>query len=230
MRKTFKSILALASTGIALVVLAFTTAVPANAITSSERHDIIADKIADQQSELIQSLEVLKSKPQEEWVPAEIQLYLSNAMWAVHYGILQYKYDHDRLPESIDSLVGTDYIPVWPENPFKNFTSMQVLDGFDGFQAGELVLLICPPEEYSRIKDPRPLSYEIGVYGPDTDFARYGDASADLNGDWVVVPVGVLYMVGAREESAKHLEEKYERIKKEREATKEEGASDGTSK
>jgi hypothetical protein len=217
MTKTVKSMLAVAGLGMAVLLLVFVFSTPAQAISSSDRHDMLAGKITEQQSALGESLAVLKSKPQEEWAQVEIQTYLANAMWTVQCGILQYKYDHERLPEPVSSLTGSEYIPVWPENPFNGFAPMEVLNGYAGFKPGELVMLVCPPEEYSGIKDPRPLSYELGVYGPDEEFAQYGNAEVTCNSDWAIAPVGVLYMTGARTESGKHLLEKWEKGKREAE-------------
>ncbi len=211
----FKTSLTYSGVGIAVLLLLFITAVPAQAISNSDRHDMLAQRISGQQTAYEDSLSVLKSKPQEEWSPLEIQTYLFNALWVVQYGVLQYKHDHENLPDTLESLAGTEFIPLWPENPFNDFLAMEVYNDLDGFMPGDLVWLICPPEEYSGISNPRPLSYEIGVYGSTIEFEAYGNPDVALNKDWAVIPEGTLYMAGSHSESGKHLKEKYEKRKRE---------------
>lgn len=207
----------LAHVSLILVILTVLGLVrPTLAITHQEEHEMLAGKISETQQGLEDALAVLHSKNQDEWTPLEIQQYLNQAMWAVDLGIVQYVGDHLELPSTVESLSGTDYIPHWPDNPFNGFQPVKLLTNADGFQAGELVYFPCPVEHYSGIKNPRPRSFELAVYGPDTEFARLGDAEPMPGNDkWVVVPEGALYMTGMFTESGKHLKEKIQRRKPE---------------
>jgi hypothetical protein len=220
MTRTVKSTLALASSGMAVLLLVLAFASPVQAVTESERHNYMVSNISEMQTVLESSLEVLKSKHQEEWTPVEIQEYLHSAMWAVDYGIVLYMFDHNRMPDSVESLANTEYVPVWPVNPLNEFTPIEVLEELEGFKPGELVLLICPQEEYSIIGNPRPLSFQIAVYGTDEDFAKFGQAEPLPSNKWAQVPSGALYMTGMHTESAAHLKAKWEKLQAE---TAEEG-------
>ena len=67
-----------------------------------------------------------------------------------------------------------------------------------------------PPEYYSFFRNPRPASYELGVYGPTEDFSRYGDPRALKPNEWAIVPQGVWIMAGQVYETAKTSKKKYE--------------------
>jgi hypothetical protein len=114
------------------------------------------------------------------------------------------------------SLVGKGYLPYWPGNPCNNWEPMKVLQASDGFSAGDLCLMVCPPDAYGDMgAGPAPTSYQLFIYGPDDSLERFGTVyMAGTNGTWCTAPHGVMYGIGfycmsikEHEEQEKKLEE-----------------------
>lgn len=216
MKRSVKSIWTVTGSGIIVLFLILAYCLPVQAISNSERQTILERKVAETSTELQESLAALQAKPAEGWATVEIQLYLYKALWAVDYGVLLYHCEHGCLPDSLEMLSGTKYVPCWPVNPFNSFQPMEILTVGDGFRPGELVYQVCPPEYYSRIQHPIPLSFDLGIYGPNVSFEEHGDANVmPGNDEWAVVPEGTVYMAGMVTESGKHLKEKWEKIQQE---------------
>jgi hypothetical protein len=164
------------------------------------------------QGELSATRAVLEAKPQADWQPFEIQAYQAQVLWTVQAGLLLYRYEHKEMPADPASLAGTEYVPQWPANAFNGWKPVRVLGLSDGFQPGELTLQLCPREFYSYIKNPRPMSYQLSVFGPDMDFAHYGKAQALESNTWAEVPAGALYMIGAFNETSEQSRRKLEKM------------------
>lgn len=193
---------------------------PALAINNSllsEYRTRVQDKVVD----LAKSRAVLEAKDQAEWTAVDIQTYLLDSLWAIYDGLIMYEYKNRLMPDELSDMNGTEYVPVWPGNPFADWAPMEVLGVEDGFKAGDFVLQLCPPEFYSGINSTLRLNFELGIYGPDKEFASLGTPRPNEHNTWATTPTGVYYMVGAYTETGTHLRAKREARKKQKE---EEGA------
>jgi hypothetical protein len=148
---------------------------------------------------------ILKSKPSEEWTAEELQHYLANSLWAVYSATMAYVIEQGEVPQNLGQVRSAGYLATWPENPFTNWSPMEVVTLADGFSPGNLCLQVCPSEYFSH-KGADSLaaqSYELAVYGPDENFATlYGAPSTNELNTWAVVPSGAAYMVGTYSEPA----------------------------
>jgi hypothetical protein len=174
----------------------------------------VQDKVAD----LAISRAVLESKDQAAWTPEEVQAYLHDSIWAICNGLTMYEYEYRRMPDKLSDMAGTEYAPVWPGNPYADWAPMEVLSVADGFKAGCFVLQVCPPEFYSNIKNPRPLSYELGIYGPDIEFASCNSVKPNDHNTWATIPEGVYEMIGGYTETTVSLRKKWARMKQQQKA------------
>lgn len=154
----------------------------------------------------------LRASAPDDWSELQIQDYLTEALWTVHYAVWAASFGESRVPDDPSTLLGTQYCSAWPANPFNNWEPMAVLGAADPFSAGDITYQICPPDFYSFINDElTPLGFQLGVYGPSPEFAAAGSASTlDLN-TWATVPPGTLYMTGAYGETAEATARKIER-------------------
>jgi hypothetical protein len=175
--------------------------------------DRFRTRVQDKAVDLAKSRAVLESKASAEWTAEEIQAYLLDSLWTITYGLNLYEENNNRMPDELSDMSGTEYIPVWPGNPFADWAPMDVLGVTDGFKAGDLVLQVCPPEFYSRINNPIPLSFELGIYGENIAFAGLGNAEPSKYNTWATTPEGVYAMVGAYTETAAHMRKKWARRK-----------------
>lgn len=167
-------------------------------------------RVQDQVVDLAKSRAVLESKDKADWTVVDIQSYLLDSIWEICDGLILYEYKNRHLPDELSDLSGTEYIPVWPGNAFSDWAPMEVLSVADGFKAGNLVLQVCPPEFYSVMNDPTPLSFELGIYGPDIKFASLNSAKPLAENTWATTPEGVYVMLGAYTETAAHMRKKWE--------------------
>jgi hypothetical protein len=160
----------------------------------------LADENLAEQATMIPELEsaraVLEGKPQAEWADFEIQGYLYTALWTVYLGAAAYVYDHRVAPQNAEVLQNSGYVAQWPGNPFNDWLPMELKLPSDGFSSGDLCLQICPVDFYSGYQTLVPRCFELGVYGPDTAFAQFGDAAPMDENTWAVVPDGTVYMLG----------------------------------
>jgi hypothetical protein len=179
-----------------------------------ERDDEYRDHIKSKQSALLEARQKLDSVPSAEWTDPAIQQYLSEAIWVVYLGAIYYSYKNNRLPSDFTSLSNSEYVPTWPGNPFSNWEPMVVVERAGEFKAGAFSLQICPPEYYSRIKDSRPLSFELGIFGPNPEFATGQAEPLNLN-SWAMIPEGTVYMLGTYTEPASSVKRKLEKIQSE---------------
>jgi hypothetical protein len=147
-------------------------------------------------AEQLAAAQLLHDTPQADLQPADITDFLNNALWNVFYGVAYYTNEHDCLPAGMDELVGKGYIGDWPLNPVTG--EPMALSENGEFTPFSFTLLICPPEYWSIASDPRPLSFELCVFGPDKDFASNGDVETNRNNaKWAVFPEGTLFNPGA---------------------------------
>jgi hypothetical protein len=154
----------------------------------------------------------LHSSDRATWTVTDIDEYLNTSLWVVYEGLSCYWMENAKLPSSIEELSGGEFIPEWPENPYNDWKPVAIKQASDGFSAGDLVWQICPPEFYSGLKNPRAMSCVLSIYGPDIEFARFGDAAVGKNNTWALLPVGTLYMYDIFTEPASSAREKFRKI------------------
>ena len=146
---------------------------------------------------------VLESKPAAQWEDTEIEHYLWSALWYVLYANHVYDLEIGETAPDLHSLVDLGYMRFWPGNPLNDWEPIEVLAVHDEFSPGALVYQICPVDFYSGLEDPRPQSYELGIYGPTPEFgSRFDAETLELN-TWAVLPSGILYNAGAHTESTR---------------------------
>lgn len=149
----------------------------------------------------------LRMQDPEIWLVPDQQFYLSNALWAVYSATVSYTMLHGELPANPQDVVSEGLLSVWPGNPYRNWEPMSVAIGISSFSAGDLIFQICPAALYSFGSDGRelvPLSFQFGIYGPDSEFARfYGNAQViEENSGWATVPPDVAFLLGSWAEPA----------------------------
>jgi hypothetical protein len=169
------------------------------AAASSDRDGWVSEKLDVQRAfvaDMLSCEDDLRGKLPAEWQDSELQAYFSAALWNVYLGVLAYKYTYWQLPASAEDLTSEGFVTHWPANPCSSWGPMALRGPEEGFSAGDLTLQVCPPEFYSKLHDPRPLSFEISVAGPDPAFAALGDAEPIEQNSWAIVPEGALYMLG----------------------------------
>ena len=159
----------------------------------------------------------LESKPQEKWTDLELEEYLSSTLWAVYNAMVAYELSSNRIAEGTNDLISAGFLPGVPGNPFQDWKPIQILEPGNGFSPGDLVILLPGMEHYSIVGsfdsfDLRPMSFELGIYGPNVEFAALGEANpGPHNDEWAVVPEGTLYMLGIHKEPASVTAEKIQR-------------------
>ena len=152
---------------------------------------------------------VLKETPEPEWTTEAIDGYLMNSMMCVYYAGVFHLWENREHAVTLNAAFHGGRFGGWPGNPFNNWEPMQVYTIDDEFSPGDLVLQIAPESYWSYMdRDAagndiaRPYNFELAVYGPDIEYARFSDASPyNRNADWGLKPEGALYMIGAWRET-----------------------------
>jgi hypothetical protein len=154
---------------------------------------------------------VLEQTDRSAWTLQQTSDYLYTSLDVVYDGLVFYFVKNGKLPATLESLKGTEYIPVWPDNPYNDWQPVRILSLADDFSAGDVVWQICPPEFYSYVRNTRPASCELSIYGPDVKYADFGDAKpASGNTKWAVIPEGAVFMLGQWAEPASVTRKKFE--------------------
>jgi hypothetical protein len=147
------------------------------------------------QSAMQSAAAVLKAKTQVEWTAEELEAYLSNAFWAIYNAACSYTIEQRRVPESWETLRDQGPLSPWPGNPLSNWEPMQWEAGAAQLSPGNLVLQVCPPELYCFPEDPRPMSFEMSIYGPAKDY-RPLHPFPYKPAKWATIPEGTAFMGG----------------------------------
>lgn len=176
------------------------------------------DRVSDQESAYLDLRAELEQLPPDEWSIEQTHCYLDTALWVVYYGMNFYFKDTGRLPSDLEALAGTEYVPTWPGNPFEGWEPIQVLTIGAGFSPGDVTWQICPPEYYSYIRNTRPVSCELSIFGPDIAYGNdLGDAKPHKKNTWAVIPDGAVFMHGQYAEPAADFRKKYEEAERQEE-------------
>ncbi|MCB1217499.1 hypothetical protein KDL44_08900 [bacterium] len=152
------------------------------------------EELQKSEEKLLAAEAVLKSKPAEEWTVEEQEHYLRYAMFTIYGGFLIYKDIHRQLPQGSSVLMKMDIIEHWPGNPYNNWEPVR-WEG-EGFTAGNLVVQECPPELYSGLWNPKPMSFIMSINGPSVDYIPQQEITYGLD-YWAMRPAGSVWMVGA---------------------------------
>ena len=157
---------------------------------------------------------ILEQTPNEEWTDAQIQTYLADVLWTVCHGMVVYKFEFNEVGVSLEDMVTLGYFPEIPGNPFSNWEPISLAQGNPGFSAGNLFILLPPPDFYSYVGDGqgnyeiKPMSFELGIFGPTIEFAATGLAKPDNNNTWAQAPNGTYFLLGSFRETVKQSDEK----------------------
>ncbi len=136
-----------------------------------------------------------------EWTMLQVEEYLNTAMWYIYAGKVyaDTRYDDNIQATNTDltQLVNRGFLPFWPDNPLRDWQPMQVLGPDDPFSEGDLVFSLCPPSHNSRtLLGSIPVSFDLFVYGPVSEYQTFGQFSLDSNNsEWSSPPAGALYGV-----------------------------------
>jgi hypothetical protein len=150
------------------------------------------------------------------WTVTQTNGYLNAALWVIYDGLKYYFMQNGKLPDTLQELAGTTYIPEWPANLYNDWKPIRILSLADGFSPGEVVWQICPPEFYSCIENTRPLSCELSIFGPDIKYGELGDAQPIKPNTWAVTPEGAVFMLGQYSEKASVSLEHFKEISKDK--------------
>jgi hypothetical protein len=216
-------IISLVCAAIALVLVLLLPAIEAFAA-----HPAVASyhksKVAEYQMGLDDLRSELESIPAEDWSDAHLAEYSTDVFWLMYHAYTAYVFTNDRIPDGPDDLASAGLITEIPGNPLHDWAPVQVLEIWDGFSAGDLVIQIAPVSHYSLVGnfesyDLRPLSFELAVYGPREDHFQ-GVAAAPAQGNtWATQPSGVLVMAGVycetADETLQKIEERMNRLQDE---------------
>jgi hypothetical protein len=171
-----------------------------------------AQKVVSDMSQRYQAIRAeLEKADRDTWTVAQTHEYLDASLWVIYEGMTYYFMKNGSLPNTLEELKGSVYISTWPDNPFNDWKPIRILTLADSFSPGDVVWQICPPEFYSFIKNTRPVSCELSIYGPDVKYADFGDAKADKANKWAVVPEGAVFMLGQWCEPASVSAKKFEK-------------------
>jgi hypothetical protein len=147
------------------------------------------------EAEMLKAQQVLLNKDREQWMAAEIQDFESYSLWVVYDATMSYQFEHKmQAPADFQELGELGYIEHWPANPYDDWRPVEVLSFDDGFSAGNLAFAAAP-EDYRDGKNVG--AFEMVIYGPDVAFAENGRIESVQLEEWVTVPEGALYMLGA---------------------------------
>jgi hypothetical protein len=138
---------------------------PARDIASS-----FENTMRNHQRDMQDAEKVLRDKPQADWTPQELETYLFNALFAVYNANCAYVIMNRRVPESWETLRDLGALKPWPGNPLNNWEPIKWEVAPDKFSPGEIVLQICPPELYSGVDNPTPMTFVISINGPTHDY------------------------------------------------------------
>jgi len=156
--------------------------------TTAARQAVVSSQLAAEK--------VLRDLPQEKWEIYQVEDYLNAALWNVYFAVAYYVNDNDMLPSGKDALTSGGYIENWPFNPETWEEMPFTTDG--EFSPFSFTMLVCPPEYWSFKENPRPRSFELCVFGPNKEFAEFGNPEPAKNNEkWATAPEGTLFMLGA---------------------------------
>jgi hypothetical protein len=184
---------------------------------TSELVSFSKDRMQNAQNKLALDENVLKGKQQSEWTDKEIESYLFHALFSIYHAMNAYMFANRRIPSSWESLRDLGDLTPWPGNPLNNWEPIKWSVAPAEFKPGDLVLQICPPDYYSGLKNPVPLSFELSINGPTEDYSPI-DPFWYVPAEWAVIPKGTAFIAGATTRSPKktlELREKREKAEKE---------------
>lgn len=139
---------------------------------------------------------VLTSKDNANWSDAEVETYLSRALYAVYYANCIYIDENKQLPYDSEALRSSGILSDWPGNPFDTWEPMTWTEGGTEFKPGGLVLQPCPPNLYSGILKPVARTHVLSIFGPSSDYQPI--SPVDKLFDWAIVPPGTAFLTGAK--------------------------------
>lgn len=169
------------------------------------------DEVAAQRQRMADVASGLEGIDPVDWTPTQTYEYLQEALWTVYNGLNLYFYVNGELPD-LASLAGTEYVPDWPANPYNSSEPIRILQLSDGFSAGDITFQICPPEFYSYPANPRPISCELSIFGPNLEFGELGNARPSKDNTWAATPPGAYLMLGQYAETASVTAEKFRQL------------------
>jgi hypothetical protein len=191
------------------------------------RNAALRDHMLEQAQEHAQKLgdleTMMRAQASDQWTEVDIQEYLAEALWTIHFSLWAHRFGESTLPGSPKDLDGGQYCPKWPANPFNDWQPINVYSATEPFSAGDITYQTCPFEFYSFMDDTlKPLSYEIGIFAPTLEFSRMGNAKPLELNTWASIPDGTMYMAGAYCETAEMTAKKIERRNAKKKAAEQE--------
>lgn len=153
---------------------------------------------------------VLLCTPKCCWTDEDISNYLESSLEAAYVATALFRQENHRLPASAAELASAAILSIWPCNPFNCWEPMEIYLLEDGYRPGDMVMQIPPYEYWSGRLDPRPLSFELSICGPTTDFSPREEEIRLANFQWAVVPDSVAAQVGAFVETWQQAQEGWE--------------------
>ena len=183
--------------------------VPGQAETEEEaklaKKQLLAENQAQRKAQRFESLQnyevelaiaevILRSRKPDEWTQEELEEYLHKAMFVIYEGILIYKMDHRQLPQGSSVLMNMDIIESWPLNPLNEWEPIRW--GGEGFIPGNIIMQECPPELYTGLWNPKPMTFVMSINGSGVDYVPLIPLNYEIS-YWAILPAGSAFITGA---------------------------------
>lgn len=200
-----------------LLVLCLTTWVMPTISGATVKDDVINqchEACAVNYTKMLEARKILEQNPSEEWTDSQMQTYLYNALWTVFNAMIVYQFEFDEACTSMGDLVSLGYFPEVPGNPYSDWEQMTLETANPTFSPGNLFIVLAPPDFYSYVTDSqgnrelKPLSFELGIFGPTIEFAKTGLAKTDPDSSWAYVPEGTYFLLSTFTETTAQSDEK----------------------
>jgi hypothetical protein len=202
---------------IAASVATILTSAPCEAAPAEWSRTYFGEKIRVAARDLQDAKQVLEASDAAEWTDEAVERYLLPALSVVHYGLKMFIDVNGRQPGSADELRSSGCIPsdAWPGNPFNGWQPVGWGSTASEFSPGEMRFQPCPPDWYSGIEAPVAKTYALMINGPASDYLPVNPPSHIF--EWVDLPDGVAFVIGARWENTAKQKERKEKAAKARE-------------
>lgn len=196
----------------------------APAMAGESRRTLVSEWLRHMEQDLASAESTLTDKDASEWTQEEVEKYLFCAMYVIYDAVIIYSDTNRTLPTDSEVLRNAGIVTSWPANPFNNWEPIKWEN--EEFSPGDCVLQECPPELYSGLWNPRPMTFVLSINGPDEDYMSLQPVEALT--DWSVVPPGTAFIVMSATQPASETRRKYEEMQLRKQA-EENGNSESSS-
>ncbi len=181
----------------------------APARAGESRRALVAEWLRHMEQDLADAESTLTNKDASEWTQEEVEKYLFCAMYVIYDGVIIYSDTNRTLPTDSEVLRNAGIVSNWPANPFNNWEPIKWENS--EFSPGDCVMQECPPELYSGLWKPRPMTFVISINGPIEDYISLHPLQPLT--DWSTVPGGSVFNVMSATQPASESRRKFEEMR-----------------